>query len=37
MTAFSCQVQSGDASNDRYVAGGLRGAPVELAPAIITR
>jgi 2,5-furandicarboxylate decarboxylase 1 len=34
MTAFSCQVQSGDASNDWYVAGGLRGAPVELAPAV---
>ncbi|GGC92823.1 hypothetical protein GCM10010994_58290 [Chelatococcus reniformis] len=34
MTMFSCQVQSGDASNDWYVAGGLRGAPVELAKAI---
>jgi 2,5-furandicarboxylate decarboxylase 1 len=34
MTMFSCQVQSGDASNDWYVAGGLRGAPVELVPAV---
>jgi 4-hydroxy-3-polyprenylbenzoate decarboxylase/2,5-furandicarboxylate decarboxylase 1 len=30
MTMFSCQVQSSDATNDWFVAGGLRGAPVEL-------
>lgn len=34
MTAFSCQVQSGDTTNDWFVAGGLRGAPVELAKAV---
>lgn len=34
MTAFSCQVQGGDATNDWFVAGGLRGAPVELAKAV---
>jgi len=34
MTAFSCQVQSGDATNDWFVAGGLRGSPVELAQAV---
>jgi len=32
--AFSCQVQSSDATNDWYVAGGLRGAPVELVKAV---
>ncbi|MDF2997284.1 MAG: UbiD family decarboxylase [Xanthobacteraceae bacterium] len=31
MTMFSCQVQSSDKTNDWFVAGGLRGAPVELA------
>ncbi len=34
MTMFSCQVQSSDATNDWFVAGGLRGAPVELAKAV---
>jgi 2,5-furandicarboxylate decarboxylase 1 len=34
MTAFACQVQAGDASNDWYVAGGLRGAPVELTKTV---
>ncbi|MDF2619332.1 MAG: UbiD family decarboxylase [Xanthobacteraceae bacterium] len=34
MTIFACQVQSGDATNDWFVAGGLRGAPVELAKAV---
>jgi 4-hydroxy-3-polyprenylbenzoate decarboxylase/2,5-furandicarboxylate decarboxylase 1 len=33
MTAFACQVQSGDATNDWFVAGGLRGSPVELTKA----
>ncbi len=34
MTVFACQVQSGDTTNDWFVAGGLRGAPVELAQAV---
>ena len=34
MTVFSCQVQSGDAANDWFVAGGLRGVPVELTQAV---
>ena len=34
MTAFSCQVQSADTTNDWFVAGGLRGAPVELTKAV---
>lgn len=34
MIALSCQVQSSDATNDWYVAGGLRGAPVELAKGV---
>ena len=34
MTAFACQVQSGDTTNDWFVAGGLRGAPVELVQAV---
>jgi 2,5-furandicarboxylate decarboxylase 1 len=34
MTMFSCQVQSSDATNDWFVAGGLRGAPVELVKAV---
>ncbi|MEP9380491.1 UbiD family decarboxylase [Aquabacter sp. CN5-332] len=34
MTMFSCQVQGGDATNDWFVAGGLRGAPVELVKAV---
>lgn len=34
MTMFSCQVQSSDATNDWFVAGGLRGAPVELGKAV---
>ncbi len=34
MTMFSCQVQSSDATNDWYVAGGLRGSPIELANAV---
>lgn len=34
MTTFSCQVQSGDTTNDWFVAGGLRGAPVELTKAV---
>lgn len=34
MTAFSCQVQSADSANDWFVAGGLRGAPVELTNAL---
>ncbi|MGU3494796.1 UbiD family decarboxylase [Xanthobacteraceae bacterium A53D] len=33
MTMFSCQVQGSDTTNDWYVAGGLRGAPVELVKA----
>jgi 2,5-furandicarboxylate decarboxylase 1 len=33
MIAYSCQVQSSDAVNDWFVAGGLRGSPVELAKA----
>jgi 4-hydroxy-3-polyprenylbenzoate decarboxylase/2,5-furandicarboxylate decarboxylase 1 len=32
--AFSCQVQSNDATNDWFVAGGLRGSPVELVKTI---
>lgn len=32
--AFSCQVQSSDATNDWFVAGGLRGSPVELVKAV---
>ncbi len=31
---FSCSVQSSDATNDWFIAGGLRGAPVELAKAV---
>lgn len=34
MTALSCQVQSSDKTNDWFVAGGLRGAPVALANAV---
>lgn len=34
LTMFSCQVQSSDATNDWFVAGGLRGAPVELVKAV---
>ncbi len=34
LTMYSCQVQSSDSTNDWYVAGGLRGAPVELAKAV---
>ncbi|MCB4771330.1 UbiD family decarboxylase [Ancylobacter sp. Lp-2] len=34
MTAFACQVQVADTSNDWFVAGGLRGAPVELTKAV---
>jgi len=34
VTALSCQIQSSDATNDWFVAGGLRGAPVELAKAV---
>ncbi|TCK19585.1 4-hydroxy-3-polyprenylbenzoate decarboxylase/2,5-furandicarboxylate decarboxylase 1 [Ancylobacter aquaticus] len=34
MIAFSCQVQGGDATNDWFVAGGLRGEPVELVQAV---
>jgi 2,5-furandicarboxylate decarboxylase 1 len=34
MIAFSCQVQSSDATNDWFVAGGLRGSPVELVKAV---
>jgi 2,5-furandicarboxylate decarboxylase 1 len=34
MTMFACQVQAGDSSNDWFIAGGLRGAPVELAKTI---
>ncbi len=34
MTMFSCQVQSTDSTNDWFVAGGLRGSPVELAKAV---
>ena len=34
MTMFSCQVQSSDATNDWFVAGGLRGSPVELVKAV---
>lgn len=34
MTMFSCQVQSSDSTNDWFVAGGLRGAPVELIKAV---
>ncbi|MDR6953272.1 4-hydroxy-3-polyprenylbenzoate decarboxylase/2,5-furandicarboxylate decarboxylase 1 [Ancylobacter sp. 3268] len=32
--AYACQVQSGDATNDWFVAGGLRGEPVELVKAV---
>ncbi len=32
--AYSCQVQSSDATNDWFVAGGLRGSPVELVKAV---
>ena len=34
LTMFSCQVQSSDATNDWFVAGGLRGSPVELVKAV---
>jgi len=34
MTMFSCQVQSSDSTNDWFVAGGLRGSPIELAKAV---
>ncbi len=34
LTMFSCQVQSSDATNDWFVAGGLRAAPVELVKAV---
>jgi 2,5-furandicarboxylate decarboxylase 1 len=34
MTMFACQVQAGDSSNDWFIAGGLRGAPVELTKTI---
>ncbi len=34
LTMYSCQVQSSDSTNDWFVAGGLRGSPVELAKAI---
>lgn len=34
LTAFSCQVQSGDTTNDWFVAGGLRRSPVELTKAV---
>ena len=34
LTAFSCQVQSADTTNDWFVAGGLRGSPVELTKAV---
>jgi 2,5-furandicarboxylate decarboxylase 1 len=34
MMAFACQVQSGDVSNDWFVAGGLRGEPVELTKCV---
>ena len=34
MIAFSCAVQSSDATNDWFVAGGLRGSPVELVKAV---
>ncbi|MGQ3297370.1 UbiD family decarboxylase [Reyranella sp.] len=34
LTMFSCQVQSSDATNDWFVAGGLRSAPVELVKAV---
>ena len=37
LIAFSCQVQSSDATDDWFVAGGLRGSPVELVrPSIAT-
>jgi 3-polyprenyl-4-hydroxybenzoate decarboxylase len=32
--AFSCQVQSSDATNDWFVAGGLRRSPAELTKAV---
>lgn len=34
MTAFSAQVQSTDATNDWFIAGGMRGRPVELVKAV---
>jgi len=34
LTMYSCQVQSSDATNDWFVAGGLRGSPVELVKAV---
>ena len=34
LIAFSCQVQSSDATDDWFVAGGLRGSPVELVKAV---
>lgn len=34
LTMYSCTVQSGDSTNDWFVAGGLRGAPVELVKAV---
>lgn len=34
ITAFSTQVQSTEATNDWFVAGGLRGSPVELVKAV---
>ena len=34
LTMYACQVQSSDSTNDWFVAGGLRGAPVELAKAV---
>jgi 4-hydroxy-3-polyprenylbenzoate decarboxylase/2,5-furandicarboxylate decarboxylase 1 len=34
VTALSCQIQSSDKTDDWYVAGGLRGAPVELVKAV---
>jgi 2,5-furandicarboxylate decarboxylase 1 len=36
MIAFSCQVQSSDATNDWFVAGGLRGSAVELVKAVVS-
>mgnify|MGYP001807746285 FL=1 len=34
LTMYSCQVQSSDSTDDWFVAGGLRGAPVELATTV---
>ena len=34
LTMYACQVQSSDSTNDWFVAGGLRGSPVELAKAV---